>query len=406
MQDFFAFPRESILNTTEKFFIELLRSFVTGSDPKVNTDEIDEVLLLELCKRHSLQGVVAYMVNRCNLTLRDDTVAVLSEAYDRTLMQMMHREGSAVALCKKLSENNIPHILFKGLTISECYPVKELRTYGDVDILVEKKNEQPVRRLMASMGFKHSVTDEGVVNAYVKGRERYEFHTALNVSLIKGDEYFKNIWDHTVHREDETRMFDHKFHLSYLISHIEKHVYGSGAGIKMYLDVALYINKHRKEIDFDDLRETLRACGLEKFLFTVLYLCHRWFSLDIPDWVEALQESTYEQMCEFTLNGGVFGKQTLENNFETALRNELASGKKGAKLRVLLGRVFPSVYELYRMYPRYEGKALLVPVAWMTHVIHVLKDKKLGRIKMITSANVSSAEEKNAFFEAIGSKRG
>lgn len=393
------------MNITETYFIELLRGFVTGSkEIKLNTTGVDEGELLALAKRHSVQGIVWHMANTLGHKFSDSTWAELSKAYDRTVMQMINRETAAISLCRKLSSEGIEHILFKGLTVSSCYPVSELRTFGDVDIIVHKEDEEPIREMLKNMGFSHSVADEGVVNAYKKGREHYEFHTALNVSLIKGQEFFDDIWGHTVaFGNDGSKMFEHEFHLCYLISHIEKHVYGGGAGIRMYLDIALYIKAHRDEIDFENVRRILRSCGLDKFLNTVLYLCDRWFSLNVPNWVEDLPEDLYRRVCDFTLSGGIFGELGHTSNISTALHARMSQGRKGARMRLLLSRVFPPKYELYRLYPKFEGKPLLIPIAWLRHIFSVISGKKLSRVKEIAELDTDSASTKQKFLESIGS---
>ncbi len=381
----------------------MLRGFVTDSIPKLNNDNVDEQELLELSRRHNIRAIVAYMTEKSEHTFSDDTEKILQKSYDNTVMQMINREACALLLCRRLSSEKIPHVLFKGITVSETYPVKELRTFGDVDIIVRPEDDDRIRKMMADQGYSRSIADGGTVTVYDRGREHYEFHTALNVSILENQTYFADIWNNVQLRSGTTYAFEHNFHLSYLISHIEKHVKGGGAGIKMYLDIALYIRKHKDQIDLDRVREILVGCNLGAFLSTVLYLCNRWFSLEIPQWVEPIEEDVYEKMCNFTLAGGIFGAEGEKNNLKSALNAQVQSGRRGAKFRLLLGRVFPPFRELSRLYPAYEGKPLLAPVAWGQHIFCVLRGGKLSRIREIATADVASAQEKADFLESIGS---
>lgn len=390
------------MNTTEKFFINVLRCFATGTEAKLNTEDVDIEELFALSKKHSMIGIVAYTLHLYGDSHADGIERKFAKEYDRTIMQMLSREASAQKLCTELSRLGIPHIVFKGATVSSAYPVSALRAYGDVDIIVRKEHLGTIRELMTKDGFAYSLTDEGVVSAFKRGRERYEFHTALNVSNIKDAEYFTGLWENAVVQQGETHIFSHNFHLCYLICHLEKHVYGSGAGVRMYLDIALYIKKYADSIDLELVRDTLSACGLGRFLDTVLYLCKAWFDAEIPDWVEPMEDSIYAQMCEFMLSGGVFGEQNHKEIMQDDLRREMSTGKKGAKLRFLISRVFPSGHELYRMYPRFRGKLLW---AWCCHVGDVIKNRKLSKVKVIMTADAESAEQKKAFLESIGSRR-
>ncbi|MBQ7999943.1 MAG: nucleotidyltransferase family protein [Ruminococcus sp.] len=393
------------MNITEKFLIDVLRCFVTGTDIELNTDGVDAEELLALSKQHSVAGAVAGILERGGLFAGEDIEARFAKEYERTLMQMLSRESSAQKFCDTLTKMGIPHIIFKGMTVSEVYPVAALRAYGDVDIIVRQEQVEPIRKYMIGSGFDYTLTDEGVVSAFKRGRERYEVHTALNVSNVKNTEYFSQIWENTVPRQGETRVFNDNFHLCYLICHLEKHVYGSGAGVRMYMDIALYIKNKADSLSMEFVRDTLEQCGLAQFFNTVLYMCNRWFGLEVPSWVEPLDDDTYTQMCDFIMSGGVFGEQGEKARMRDDLRRELASGKKGVRFRFLLSRAFPTASELQRMFPRFQGKPLLVPVAWLCHVGSVIRKGKMSNIKTIMTADTDNAEEKKAFLDRIGSRR-
>lgn len=393
------------MNTIQKQLIDVLRCFAEGTEAKLNITDAQKEEFYTLAKKHSVAGIAAYALKYCDTSAQDDVEAKFAKEYERTVMQMLSREVSALRVCEKLTQMDIPHILFKGITVSSAYPVPQLRAFADVDIIVKQSHLPAIREYMEQSGFNHTLADEGVVNAFKRGRERYEFHNELNVSNVKDTEYFSNIWDNTIVRQGKTFQFNHNFHLCYLICHLEKHVYGSGAGVRMYLDIALYLNKYREDIDIDFVRETLESCDLGRFLNTILYICNRWFGCDVPSFVKSLDDDIYVQFCDFVFLGGVFGNQGKEDVFQDDLRREISSGKKGAKFRFLLSRVFPAACELYRMYPKFENKPLLLPAAWFCHVVNVIKKRKISKVKTIVSADVHTAEKKNELLSKIGSKR-
>jgi len=163
------------------------------------------------------------------------------------------------------------------------------------------------------------------------------------------------------------------------------------------------MKKYSDSIDLLQVKDTLNGLGLGTFFNTVLYICHKWFDLEIPQWVADMQDEVYSQFCEFTFSGGVFGDQSAEKNVENALRQNMSTGRKNARIRFLLQRIFPSFSELCRLYPRYSGKPLLAPVAWVNHVFRFFKDKKYGRVKVVASADKTEAQKKKEFLESIGS---
>lgn len=393
------------MNITESALIGILKAFATDSKPEINTESVDLRALFSLAKMHSVIGIVAYILNKHSCLPEGELGQKYMHEYDRTIMQMSSREFSAARVIEQLRSENIPHILFKGMKVSEAYPVAELRTYGDVDIIIRKEDEKRLCELLISQGYSHNVADAGVVNEFKKNREHYEFHTNLNVSDVSDSRYFSQMWENTVEIQGCSFGFNHNFHLSYLITHLEKHVHGRGAGLRMYLDIALYISKYSEEIDLNAVKNTLTDCGLGEFFSTVLYVCNRWFDLAVPAWVTPLSDDVYDKMCMFTLDGGVFGERCQGKRIELAVRRELESGKKAVRLRIFMRRVFPPFTELCRLYPCFSGKPLLAPVAWMRHVIGFLKGGKLSKVKEITTVSVDDASAQKDFLRSIGSTR-
>lgn len=391
------------MNITESVLINILRAFIADNEEKPNIDGVNMRDLFFFAKKNSVIGMVAYTLAKHNLVENPEHREKFNHEYERTLMAMISREASAALLCRKLHNNNIEHILFKGMMVSETYPVPALRTYGDVDIIVREQDIPALCEYMMSEGYKHSVADAGVVNVFEKDKEHYEFHKNLNVSNLKDTSYFEGLWNHTIAHDKNSLRFDHNFHLCYLITHLEKHVYGSGAGIRMYMDIVLYINKYRDKLDLEEVRNVLTSVNLGDFLNTVLFVCNKWFALEVPEWVKPMDDELYEKMCEFTFSGGVFGDMSGEKNVENALRQNMSNSKKTGRIKFILSRFFPPFYELSRMYPRYNGKPYLAPVAWVNHLFVFFKDKKYRRVKVVASADASSASEKKEFLESIGS---
>ncbi len=391
------------MNNTQLVLIDILRSFATDYNKKPNIENANMEALFKLSKKHSVVGIVAHILDKFNLFDDEEIKAKFMHEYDRTIMNMLSREASAMALSAELKNLSIKHILFKGMMVSAAYPIPSLRTYGDADIVILPQDADKLREYMISRGYTHSVADAGVVNVFKKNKENYEFHKNLNVSNLKDKSYFEKLWDNIIEDDEFVCRFQHNFHLCYLITHLEKHVYGSGAGLRMYLDIVFYIKKNSQNIDLLKVKEDLSQMGLGTFFNTVLYICNKWFDLEIPQWVSPMKESVYNQFCDFTFSGGVFGDQSVAGNAETALRHSMSEGKKNARFRFLLKRIFPPFFELERMYPRYSGKPILAPVAWVNHIFRFFKDKKYGRVKVMASADTTEAQRKKEFLESIGS---
>lgn len=391
------------MNNTEKTIIEILSAFVNEREPRL-TEQCDAQALYELARAQSVAGIVSYVLYKYD---RRDIISGdsrLSTAYDKTITQLIRKDFEAQRIFGMLSKAEIPHISFKGLVVKECYPVPELRTFGDVDIIIRREDRAKSHDMMVRNGYKPEAMDGGVVYAYKKDKEFYEFHTTLNSERTKLSEYMSDYWSCAKVKEGFTYEFDKDFHLSYLISHIEKHVNCSSAGVRLYLDIALYIKKYREQLDLDRVRNILKECKLERFYDTVLYLCYRWFETE-KLFKEELTDEQFESFCLFTLRGGTFGNIQKSQGADSEIRRSMNSKGKISKTRIILAHIFPYYREVRRMYPFFDGKPYLLPFGWVVHWFKAAKRSGLKNIKRVANADVTEAQAEKKLLEQIGSSR-
>ena len=154
-----------------------------------------------------------------------------------------------------------------------------------------------------------------------------------------------------------------EYHLIFLLMHIAKHLYGSGAGIRMYLDIAFYIRKYRQTIDWKRFKSEINSLKLSKFVNTVFTAVQEWFGIESPVSLEKPDDDFTERFLTFTLNGGVFGFEDKSSAL-TQLRKNTAEGSVNRK-KTLLNRAFPPVRNMEARYTYLQTKPWLLPAAWV-----------------------------------------
>lgn len=394
---------DRVLNNTEMLLIEILSAFVNGRKPEITT-EYNATELYELSKAQSVSGIVGYVLNKYGFTDFAKAEKRFEDIFDKIVTQFIRKDFYAQNLIKKFDEAKIPHILFKGLVVKECYPVPELRTFGDIDIIIPKNQREKSHNLMCGLGYEWELMDGGEVYSYKKDKEHYELHTTLNSEKTKLSAKMNSFWDYAKPKCGFTYEFEHEFHLSYLISHIEKHLYGTGAGVRMYLDIALFLNKYKENLDLEKAREILKECELEKFFDSTLYICQRWFDTDVKP-KEEMSPELYEQFCRYTFKGGVFGIQERESTNENEVRRVISEKGKSGKLSIVLSHIFPPYREVRRLYPFFNGKPYLLPIGWVVHWFKAGKRSGLKNIRQFASADAEKVKKEKEFFDKIGSSR-
>lgn len=389
------------MTNTEKLLIEILRAFVNDRKPVIET-EYNAEALYELAKSQSITGIVSYVLHKYG---REDILIGdkrLSDAYDKTVAQLIRKDVETQMLFGRLTAADIPHITFKGMVIKDCYPVPELRTFGDIDVIIKEEDRKKSHELMLAEGFKGEAMDGGVVYGYKRGKEFYELHSTMNSERTKLSDFMADYWSRTNLRSGLTYEFEKNFHFAYLISHIEKHVNCSNAGVRLYLDIALFLKKYRDELDLEKVRGILKDCKLEKFYDTVLYLCYRWFGTE-KLYEQELSDELYEEFCRFTLRGGTFGVQNAGADSE--VRRAMSNSGEVSKVSLIIRHVFPPYREVRRMYPFFDGKPYLLPLSWVVHPFAAAKRSGLKNLKRVANADINEAKNEKELLRQVGSER-
>ena len=302
-----------------QYLLHLLGAYLREEEPQV-WENVDWAKLVQLAQIHCVTGILGYMTMSWPICPDEQMKASLRGVCLNTIALFARRAALADVFSQTLSRNGIDHIVMKGFVLRAYYPVPELRTFGDIDLVIRPEDRKKSDELLRSLGY-HAEIDWEPVFSYTKDVEHYEIHTEimeLNVSQ-KADYrgYFRDAWPYADAVGDCRYHFKPAFHFLYLLTHIAKHVTGSGAGIRMYLDVAVYLRRFGTSLDWNWIRQELEKLCLTDFANAVLLLVQDAFDVESPIPLQAVQEETMGNFLKFTMAGGVFGREGQDSGTET-----------------------------------------------------------------------------------------
>lgn len=379
----------------------LLRGFVLDVRPALPEAEPD--LLLRSAQMQNLLAVLAYMNKKWRLFPEEALNARLTRQLRQTIFLHTQRYAAFEELSRTLSEAGIDHLPVKGWYLRHLYEVPELRTFGDIDVLIRREDRQRVHALMVSRGFAVR-TDWEPTYTYARGTELYELHTNLmDASLDDRSDlpaYFSDAWAHAVLREGRCYEPELEFHFLYTLCHLAKHLYGGGAGLRMYLDAALFIRRHGERMDWTAIRREMEALKLSAFLDTVLTACESWFGVTAPCGFARTEAA--EELLTYTLDADLFGK--LRDKSVVQMRNRRQSqdsdGKGSAVRRIL----FPPYEALVKRYTYIEGRKWLIPAALVHRAAVNIRNlaARTDQLRSIAKTDRESVDAYDAFMTSIG----
>ena len=378
---------------------DLLRAFALGEKPKA----ADPAALIPAAQMQNLLPVLAYMNKKHRLFSDENTNAVLNRQLRQTIFLHNQRYSAFEELSKVLSENGIDHLPVKGWYLRHLYEVPELRTFGDIDVLIQPEDRQKVHALMVSMGFSVQ-TDWEPTYTYRRGAEFYELHTNLMDASLDGRSdlpaYFADAWDHAQVVSGRCFAPETEFHFLYTLCHLAKHLYAGGAGLRMYLDAALFLQKQGRELDPGVIRREMAALKLPEFLDTVLTCCESWFGVTAP-WDFSRSEAA-DELLTYTLDADLFGK--LRDNSVVQMRNRRETAASGGKVSAVKRILFPPYEALVKRYTYIEGKKWLIPAALLHRAAVNLKNlpARSKTIRTIAGTDRATVNAYDDFMNRIG----
>lgn len=350
-----------------EYLLHLLGAFLREQRPEP-AEGIDWDRLLAMAQSHGVLGIVGYMGTNWRLCADGGLRATFRSLCLSTMGLFARKTAAAQTLVEELERAGIDHILMKGYQLRDCYPVPELRTFNDIDVVIRREDRQRSHRLMLDLGFQPH-TDWEPVYSYFREEELYEFHTEImeiDVAETGGHRaYFQNMWQYARPVSGHGYRFTPEFHFLYLLTHIAKHIHGSGAGVRMYLDLAAFVRRFGPETDWNWVRQELGTLGLDRFAAVALRAAERWFGVPVPYACGEVKPEVLTAFRDFTLEAGTFGQYR-----DPALAGLKHSPEGDAsRLKQLLRRSFPSAATIRTRYTYLQDKPWLLPVAWVHRLV-------------------------------------
>ena len=178
-----------------------------------------------------------------------------------------------VRLVNQLRDNDVYPILVKGQGVAQCYERPLWRSSGDVDLLLDEDNYKKAKKILVQHS--DSVSKEYTDFKHIGmtfGEWVVELHGTLHCRLSKRiDKVLDKIQDH-VFMGGEVQVWSNagtEIYLPapdndvlFLFTHILKHFYQGGIGLRQICDWCRFLWTYRYQIDQTLLEHRLREMGI------------------------------------------------------------------------------------------------------------------------------------------------
>lgn len=310
-------------------------------------------------------------------------------------------------LYKRLTEQGIEPLVFKGVVCRDAYLLSDWRVSTDEDIYVGRDQFMQFHAFMKEMGFQGSdpnfASEHETVyrkkDMFVEGH--WEIFPQENSILKQVNALTDGILERAVHikiEDTEILMMEPSDHMVFLLLHAMKHLALSGVGIRQICDIVQW--DQRYEIDWEWVRTSMELFGGIRFTEAVLDAGSRYFGMRVP---EGWTMTNSQKLIEDSLEGGVFGHNSQERLHSASITFSDTEGHNNMGYN-LLRTIFPAREVMEIRYSWARKNPALLPVDWGVRILRYLtrigKNNSPIRSLQIGKQRIKLLEEYGVFREA------
>lgn len=332
------------------YLIHLLNCVLRNEHPQEMPDTLNFEKLFELAQFHSVANLSFYAVEKLKKKPEPELMKKWAEVRDKAICKDIIQQTEFENIAAAFNEHNMKFLPLKGIIIKNLYPQTDMRLMSDIDILIEEKCAAEAKEIMLSLGYYADYTEIGYHDVYMKKPiMNVEIHRRLfgtsHKNLAKA--FNSKVWNMAEHYKDFQYRFKKSEFFVHILSHSAMHYVFGGTGIRSFMDIWVYYNKYRSELDltlFEKIldKETAELCR------DLLAVSEIWFG-------DKENDGSYNEIIKYVLSSGTYG----------VVSNVVSNQLKEGKLKYLLRNIFLPYSAMLFTFPFLKKAPFLLPVCWI-----------------------------------------
>ena len=322
----------------QKIFFDFLR-FCIGPAKEIpgSLKEVDWKELYAIAKKQALLGVLFHGIQRLPKVLAPDQKLLMQWMVmaEQIRKQNIRLFLDSVKVCLNFENEGFANCILKGQGNALLYPDPYMRTPGDIDIYLSggrRKIIKYVDQVCPNQVMRYHHVDFPVTKTAIEVHftPSYMFCPIHNRRMQKWfEEVMGEQCNHRVSLPDgygEIHVPHVSFNVIYILSHLYRHIFTEGIGLRQLLDYYFVLLKWHTDLtnltdsnnslpqmtqintDLDALRHELKYLGLWKFAGAVMYVLHEVFGLSEDRMIAPMNEKEGKFLLDEIMRGGNFGQ--------------------------------------------------------------------------------------------------
>ena len=322
----------------QKIFFDFLR-FCIGSAKEIpgSLKEVDWKELYCIALKQALLGVLFHGIRQLPKQLAPEQKLLMQWMVmaEQIRKQNIRLFQDSVKVCQNFENEGFANCILKGQGNALLYPDPYMRTPGDIDIYLtggRKRVMQYINNMCPNQVMRYHHVDFPVMKTAIEVHftPSYMFFPIHNSRMQK---WFKEVMgeqcNHRVSLPDgygEIHVPQVSFNVIYILSHLHRHIFTEGIGLRQLLDYYFVLLKWHTDLtnltdsnkslpqmtlintDLDALRHKLKYLGLWKFAQAVMFVMKEVFGLSEDRMIAPMDEREGRFLLAEIMRGGNFGQ--------------------------------------------------------------------------------------------------
>ena len=328
----------------QRIFFDFLQ-FCIGSVAEIpaSVKDADWKVLYAIAKKQALIGVLFHGIKQLPKELAPDGDLLMTwmGMAQRIRQQNARLFTDSAKVCKNFKQEGFRCCILKGQGNALLYPDPYMRTPGDIDIYLgggRKRIIEYMNRVCPNQVMRYHHVDFPVMKTAIEVHftPSYMFYPVHNRRMQK---WFGKVMDlqcsNRVALPDgygEICVPTVNFNVIYILSHLYRHVFTEGIGLRQLLDYyfVLLNTNFSNDTNKTVLQCELKNLGLGKFAGAVMFVLHEVFGLSEDKMIAPMDEKEGKFLLDEIMRGGNFGQ------YDTRLGSKEDEGKLHRYLRMTL----------------------------------------------------------------------
>lgn len=317
-----------------------------------------------------------------------------TEEFQKALLQDVYEEK----ILERFEQEGIKCMPLKGILLKHLYPQFYMRRMSDLDILIDVKKLKETRQIMPELGFEAWRYDEHHDIYTFLGICNVELHKLLIVGEM--EDYFQIGFERAHLKEG----FSHTYELSiedfyiHVLGHMAYHFAHGGVGIRLALDIRVYLDKYGDVMDREYIKQELQKAGLYTFACHAEKLAEIWF-------LGAESNEFYDELGTYIVESGYLGTQEHKEILEV-VKQSGESVNEGARWKAIVTAIFPPYRTMAFLYPVLKKVPILLPFTWGARWINVFRKrrKNISRIQRLLHTQDDEVKRLSKLYDELDMK--